>query len=234
MSKFDCLFVNGDSYSARFSDHPVYADFLAEQLSLPVINKSVVGSNNKRILRSSIEYINELLSNNQTPLVVIGWSFIKRLEVGYYGNNQQILQRIPDKKHNTNYLKTVTLDWLIDTNEMTPDIKSLLHTTDDLYKLLADFYLDLYLFTQFLKLNNIQYMFFSAADNTHCPIDSFPGIENQMFVSSVNKDVNIFKLHNFCIRNWGLENDPDCRTDTGHLSENGHKTFSNFLLDMIR
>jgi hypothetical protein len=36
------------------------------------------------------------------------------------------------------------------------------------------------------------------------------------------------------IMDWAFKNDPDCNKVTGHLSENGHKKFSAFLLEKIK
>jgi hypothetical protein len=32
---------------------------------------------------------------------------------------------------------------------------------------------------------------------------------------------------------WAKENDPECHPVTGHLSEDGHKKFSNFILNNV-
>ena len=51
---FDCILINGDSYSAK-TNQRVYGDFLQEQLGLPVYNIAQQGSNNQRIIRSTLE-----------------------------------------------------------------------------------------------------------------------------------------------------------------------------------
>jgi hypothetical protein len=233
MNQFDCIFINGDSYSQEITNSKVYANYIGEAFDLPVINKAVAGSSNKRILRSSVEYINELLANGKTPLVIIGWSFIRRIEVWYYGNSRSILNKIPDKK-NAAYLKTITLDWLVDSKEMTLAYKSLINNDLEIHKALLDFYLDLYLLKNFLQSKNLNYLFFSAARNTDCPLNCFPDITTQNFVTDVAADSKIYKLHEFCIMNWAFENDSECHSVTGHLSENGHKSFSKFLLTLIK
>jgi hypothetical protein len=35
---YDCIVVNGDSYSAPVKEHRVYADFLAEHFNIPIYN----------------------------------------------------------------------------------------------------------------------------------------------------------------------------------------------------
>jgi hypothetical protein len=234
MSQFDCIFVNGDSYSQEMTDSKVYANYIGESFNLPVINKAVAGSSNKRILRSSVEYINELVEDGKTPLIIIGWSFIRRIEVWYYGNSRFILNRIPDKKDNANYLKTITLDWLVNSEDMTLAHKSLINDDLEIHKALLDFYLDLYLLKNFVQSKNLKYLFFSAARNTDCPLNCFPDITTQNFVTDVAADPQIYKLHEFCVMHWAFENDPECNSVTGHLSESGHKQFSNFMLTLIK
>ena len=60
----DVIFVNGDSYSTGTE---TYADFLSEKLGIPVKNYAQLGSNNKRIIRSSIEYLEELQKTFKIP-----------------------------------------------------------------------------------------------------------------------------------------------------------------------
>ena len=66
----DLILVNGDSYSVG-KKHQSYADFLGLALDLPVYNLSVAGSNNDRIVRSTIEKTIDLLNQGKNPLVII-------------------------------------------------------------------------------------------------------------------------------------------------------------------
>jgi hypothetical protein len=224
--KFDCILISGDSYSAP-TKHKVYGDFLSEHFGIPVKNFAIQGSNNDRILRSSIEYLQEVKSEYQNPLVIIGWSFIRRLEVWYYENNRKLINQIPDSADS----RFITLDHVINAGEATLEQKALINEDLFIHKQLMDFYTNLYMFAHYLESQNLSYAFFSAAKNTDCPIHCFPYIHSLEQVKWVEKNPNIFKLHDFCILNWAIENDPDCHSVTGHLSELGHKKFANFLLD---
>ena len=53
---YDGLIVNGDSYSAKYSETLTYANFLGNSLNTPVENIARVGSNNDRIVRSTIDF----------------------------------------------------------------------------------------------------------------------------------------------------------------------------------
>lgn len=226
---YDCLLINGDSYSAEITNKKVYGDFLSESLGIPVKNFAKVGSNNKRILRSTIEYLLEVKEQYQNPLVILGWSFVRRQEVWYYGDNVKILQRIPDNPDS----RLVTLDNLLQNKEATLEQKCMILPDLQVHKSLTDFYTDLYLFSHYLKQQKVNYFWFSAAKNTDCPVNCFPYLMSLKQVQSVLQDPGIFDLHDFCIMNWAKENDPDAHPVTGHLSENGHQKLANFLLEKI-
>ena len=138
---FDCLLINGDSYTAPTS-HTVYADVLGQDLSLPVINLAFAGSNNDRILRSTLEQVIKLKNENKNPLVIVGWSFIRRLEVWYHGDNTSVINKIPDSNNCVDYTspRFITLDFLINENVATLEQKCLMQDDLFVHKQLTDFY----------------------------------------------------------------------------------------------
>jgi hypothetical protein len=229
MKSFDCIFINGDSYSAPIYNQMVYGNFLQKKLQIPLFNHALIGSNNHRILRSSIEHIHNLKQNYQNPLIIIGWSFIRRLEIWYYGNNQKLINRVPDSPDS----RFFTLNQVIGAGEATLEQKALINEDLFIHKQLMDFYTDLYMFAHLLESSNLSYLFFSAAKNTDCPIHCFPYLESLQQVKWVSGNQKIYKLHDFCIKDWAKENDPAADAVTGHLSINGHEKFSNFLLEKI-
>jgi hypothetical protein len=234
---FDCLVVNGDSYSAQnLNINAVYADVLGDNLNLPVINLAFPGSSNDRILRSTIEQALELKQQNKNPLVIIGWSFIRRLEVWYYGDNPRIISRIPDSGTKEDYRrpKFVTLDMLIQENDATLEQKCLVQEDLFVHKQLTDFYTGIYMLSQTLNNLQIKWFMFSAAKNTEIPVHCFPYIESLNHVKWCQNQTNIFDLHKFCIMNWSEEHDKDRKPITGHLSEQGHIKFASVLLDWLR
>ena len=224
---YDCIVINGDSYSAP-TTHQVYADFLSEHYGIPVKNFALHGSNNDRILRSSIEYQHNNKSEYSKPLVIIGWSFIRRMEIWYHGNNQHLLDTMPDSDQS----RFITLDWVINSGEATLEHKALLNDEQAIHKQLMDFYTNLYLFGRTLESQNISYRFFSAAKNTPYPISNFSYLNSLEQVQWVVNNPGIFKLHDFCISGWANENDSNC-SSTGHLSEDGHSKFARFIIDNI-
>ena len=230
MQKFDCVFVNGDSYSATGKTELVYGDFLARKFSVPNLNFSATGSSNQRIIRSSIEYLQKVKTEFQNPLVIIGWSFIRRLEVWYYGSDQTILSRVPDIDSMPDS-RLITLNLLLNSGAATVEQKCLVNEDLFVHKQLTDFYTNLYMFANFLQSQNLSYLFFSAARNTDCPVHCFPYVNSLEQVKWVVSNKNIYRLHDFCVMDWAKENDPNADPVTGHLSQSGHEKFSNFILD---
>ena len=229
---FDCLFLNGDSYSALCPDRITYGEFLSKKLNVPLINNAIPGSNNDRIIRSSVESITDLLETGKTPLVVIGLSFIRRLEVWYYGNNTKLLSRVPDRADDHSSLKLITLDHLMNTNEITTGQKELfIETTDTLHKRLIDFYMDLFLFCNWLEKMNLQYFVFSPASNTECNTFSL-NISGLKFIDWCKDNQRIWKLIDFCFLDWAKDHDPEADV-TGHLSTNGHRKFTDILIENL-
>lgn len=234
MTKYDKIIVNGDSYSA-LGQNGSYSTTLGEKLNLPVDNIAVAGSNNDRIARTTIEKV--LLESRSTKrlLVIVGWSFVRRLEVWYYGNSYKVESRIPDRNNKEEHKnpRFVTLDMLSALNELTVEQKCLVNEDLFVHKQLTDFYTHVYLLSQFLQNNSVDYLFFSAAKNVEIPTSSFPYIENLHQVQQVVSDKNIFDLHNFYIQDWARNNDPNADPVTGHLSAQGHMKFADFLLEKI-
>lgn len=225
------LLVNGDSYSES-CDFPVYADHLASHWKTSVTNLSLAGSNNDRICRSTVEHIEKLDLSNTKPFVVIGWSFIRRLEVWYYGQNEKILKRIPDKLDQDNYNRFITLDFLLPDNA-TLEQKCLIQEDLFVHKQLVEFYTKIFFLANYLESKNIDYLFFSGAKNCEVPLHCFPSLEKMSLIQNVANNKKIFKLHNFYIMDFALRNDPYCDKGTGHLSESGHKKFADYILETM-
>lgn len=222
------VLINGDSYSAA-REHNVYGDFVGKKWDCSVVNIAIEGSNNDRICRSTVEYIESLPSDSK-PFVIIGWSFIRRLEVWYYGDNKKILNRIPDKTDDSVYNKFVTLDVLLSKNEATLEQKCLIQEDLFVHKQLIEFYTKIFFLANYLESKKIDYLFFSGAKNCEVPIHCFPSLEKMSLIQKVTNNKKIYNLHDFYIMDYAFKNDPDCNKHTGHLSELGHEKFAEYML----
>ena len=224
---YDAILVNGDSYSAGNS-FPVWPEHLGKILGKQVYNISYPGSSNKRILRSTIEYTLKLQQKNIKPLVIIGWSFIRRQEVWYYGESKTINHMFPEQ-----HSKLVTLDVLLENNLATYQQKALLMDPKEIHKALVDFWTDVWLLTQALDNFQTPHWFFSAADNTDCPVNCFPYIDNLLLTQDIINNPRVYKINEFCIPLWGRINDKKVGV-TGHLSADGHREFAKFIAEQIK
>ena len=231
---FDCILVNGDSYSAKIR-HDVYSDVLHKKSGLPVVNIARQGSNNDRIRRSTIEKLIELKQQYTNPLVIVGWSFIRRMEVWYYGESQQVINRIPDRENIPEHCKPslVTLDVLTGLNQATVEQKCLINEDLFVHKQLTDFYTSLYTFAHTVESLGAKLFCFSAAKNVEIPVHSFPYIQSLHQVQWCQQQNNLYQLHDFYIKQWAEQYDPLRKLDTGHLSESGHAQFADVLIQWL-
>lgn len=69
--------------------------------------------------------------------------------------------------------------------------------------------------------------------SSDCPIHCFPYIQSLKQVQWVAQNPKIHQLHEFCTMHWAKDNDPESHPVTGHLSEQGHKKFSKFILEKL-
>jgi hypothetical protein len=227
MKKYDVLILNGDSYSEETKDFPSYGHWVAKQLNIPFCNLAVSGSSNDRILRSTLEHYESIKNNYKNPLFLIGWSYLHRVEAWYHGKNASVLNRAPD-----NLSRLVTVDW-IPSNEVSDYIKSLITDITTVDKKIIDWYTNMYLLSNFFTEADVDYWFFSAANNTDFDIATFPTFAKMKIVNQVVNNKRIFDLHKFCISDWSAQHDPDRFPASGHLSKTGHEKFSKFVLDKL-
>jgi hypothetical protein len=233
---FDYLLVNGDSYTAEKRNQEAYSNTLGKLLGVPVVNISRHGTNNDRILRTTIEKVIELKSKGHTPLVIVAWSFIRRQEVWYYGNNENVIRHIHDRdaQEEIQNPRLVTLDVLLKENEATIEQKCLINDDSSFHKQLTDFYTNMYLLGNTLNALGVRWFMFSGAKNTKIPLHYFSYIQSLEQFKWCHNQTNIYKMHEFCISDWGENNDVDRDTKTGHLSENGHRKFAGTVFKWLR
>jgi hypothetical protein len=226
MSKYDFIYLNGDSYSAKYSAR-CYGDFLQDKLGIPVFNKACMGSNNYRITRITLENILEIKSQHPRMLVILGMSFITRDEIWYEDTVKQSMV-IPD---NAEFPESrLTTSRVLD-NGAWDEIKD--HIVDlNINRQLVHFYTNLYMLTQTLENFGVDYFIFSAARNDGWREANWSFINSLRIAKECNSNPKIFNLHNFSIPEFAKQNNIDTAS-TGHLYEDGHDKFSNFLIEKL-
>ena len=232
----DLLLVNGDSYSAPFGNQE-YGARLSAEMKLPLVNLAKAGSNNDRIFRSTIEAVNHFTAQQQKVFVVLALSFVRRTEVWITDANEHgvVLQKeqFPEQDREHLVLPTFTLDWVQNLPRLASQFKHLVVDDFNVHKKLLDFYTQIFLVSNFFKMQNIPYVIFSAARNTDCPVNCFPAIQNLSMVQQVIADPAVVPLHDDCFLDWASRNDPDANV-TGHLSAVGHAKYALELHERIR
>lgn len=232
------LLVNGDSYSATQLQHKVYSYFIAEDLGIESVNIAKQGSNNDRIFRSTVEAVLDLLAQGHRPMVIVGLSFIRREEVWLTDIDSimsaRVKEQYPRITNDSQILPTATLDWVVSDPRWKKQFQHLVIEDFYIHKKLLDFYTNVFLLTSFLRLHQLPYLIFSAAKNTESPVESFPAIDNLQLVKEVIKDPFVIDLHTHHVMEWAKNNDPKANKTTGHLSEDGHRKYATWLLDILK
>ncbi len=248
MKNWDTIIVNGDSYSALSPRHRVYSEFMQEQLDLVCDNVARQGSNNDRILRSTIEAVLHHLAQGHRPLLILGLSYIMRQEV-WVGDVEsdtlditpdtvrsiwnRMLEPYPQVNHHSQTLPVVSLDWVANESRWKQQFRHQVEYEFYIHKRVLDTYVNLFTLTEFLHRRGVPYIVFSAASNQDCAVETFPAIQHLASVKSVMADPHVIELHTNCVRLWAQSNDPDCDPRTGHLSEQGHRLWAQRMIRLI-
>lgn len=238
---YDTIYVNGDSHSQKRSEYKVYSDFLSELYpNANVINNALWGSNNIRIFRKSTE---DLLATSGKTLAVIGFSFVTREEFWYNGDypvphiyekntfdfpiNRNLVDKLgfDTTLHHMYWQETVS-----DYDD--PDIKNMIvNKHHNPTKNLTDFIFNLVNFTGFLKSQNIDYLLFRGSLEQDLELINWDFIKSTNAWKYIQQDQKILDL-DFSIPRFAYENNLST-DDLGHLLEDGHKKFTEFLASYV-
>jgi hypothetical protein len=226
MTNYDFIYVNGDSYSAKNADFKCYSECLQDKLDIPVYNNAIMGSNNYRIIRITLENILEMRVQYPRMLAILGMSFITRDEIWHDENSKKSLAvpdltEFPGSKLITSRVLNGTWDEIKD------------HIVDlNINRQLVHFYTNLYMLTQTLEKHNIDYFIFSAAKNDGWKEANWSFINSLRIVKECNSNPKIFNLHNFSIPVFAEQNGIST-TSSGHMYSDGHDKFSEFLIEKL-
>ena len=257
---FPLIYCNGCSYSNSLF-HPdlngkVHADYVGETLNGFVLNKSISGSNNRRIIRTSLHDIihQRQLNPNQKIIVFISLTFEIRSDLWV----DDLTADYPEESQFVTHQFSVFTDWQerlllgkpIDTSwsrKYTPQPKliqsDMLRSkfSTHLNKAKAFFFspyaerinllTDLLMFTAACKQYNINYLIFQA------PVAQQLDDEYLLdfFKDQIAKDLRIFNLETFGFLNWAHEQkfiplDSLDNPTIGHYNSDAHKAFADQVL----
>jgi hypothetical protein len=168
------ILINGCS----FMDSYYYTRHFSRLLNANTVNLSKPGSSNRRIIRTTAEHI----ERNTVDIVVLGLTFYDRQEsplsnqldpwVSYNSQGMQaVFANVNDFNSVEEYQqlgKYILSRYRYDINE---------HYLDQLY-------LDLRMFSAYLKEKNIKFCVFNTCDRHHKPVDLGPGFVPFAFVGN--------------------------------------------------
>jgi hypothetical protein len=224
------IYINGDSYSAPCY-HKVYGDFLQHSTGRTVDNQASIGVGNRNIIRNTLQDLN----NKEPTLCILGLSFITREELWVNDKNQwndtkiNIKTRIREKERKQGS-RFVTDSWM--ENNLPPGYRRYL----DICRQWCDAYVDLYMLAHTLTQLGHDYYIFGAAHNsmggTELDVDYQGYLFNLPQYIWCKQNPRILALEEFDIPSWA-QNEKIKTTETGHLLEEGHKQFADWLKERL-
>lgn len=175
------VLLNGCS----FMDNWHYGNYLKNTLSADVINLAKAGSSNRRIIRTTVDYLEE----TQVDIVILGLTFYDR-------------QESPFKIHNTDPWVSYNAQGMQAVFSAVEDFESL-----TAHKLIGDYildryrydinhhyldslYLDLRLLTSYLLKRKIKFAIVNMCDKHHKNIDLGAGVVPLTFIGNVYLEEN--------------------------------------------
>jgi hypothetical protein len=223
------IYVNGDSYLHNANDGRNVASFLGEYTNDHVVDSSIPGSCNNRILRTSLRDLLVLKQTHENITAFIGLTYIFRSDVWdtinqperWKNSNDGEFASYPLMNFNEplvipNYLKPYAQQWA-----------KWYHYEAEITKLLQG----VILLSTWCKTNNITLRIFSSTS-----FDQLIDIEAPFirpFYIEISKDANVIDLFNFSLIGY-------CKSlghvpyDSGdHLAEPAHKDAAAFLLTTL-
>ena len=254
------LYVNGCSWSSSSSPTmttKVYADFLSEKLKCKSINHSIPASSNKRIIRSTVRNLLSLKQNYKNIICVVNITQPYRYEVWLNESHLDILRKktqlndfdykILEKYRNADdgmfksFIfgdKLLPLRVLPHFNDLENNV---LHFLDD-ETVYYQLFVDILLFTNFCKVNDIKYLIFAGTKLAYYDsIDKEFSYIKDFYRQVINDPAVLdFESLNFCgwtksngYNFFEKENEIENFT-TGHPDQQAHEIWSEILYQKLK
>jgi hypothetical protein len=235
------IYVNGDSYMTPVDGGKDVSHFLSEKLKLSSINKSIRGSSNSRILRTSMRDLLMLKKENPNIVAIIGLSFIYRQSI-WDPIGQAERWKYQNDGEFASYQMFTEETWLEKikgnrrVHNLPSHIKSYVKEWAKLYDIEAETTILLQqveLFSSWCKLNGINCFIFSSPDQEKVDF-SAPFIKPYYDAICENKNVIHlfdFSFLKFCKANNFVGVDVDQCGDFAHHGQSAFDKFSDFLLE---
>ena len=232
MQKYKYLYVNGDSYTfgldleyqsgiPRFKTHSKHrwSNLLSERLDCREVNQAKCGSSNDRIVRTLFDWYINNEDKHKDTFVVIGWTVPYRFEHFVKDEWKQEQAGHGWVSPATKVMGGFTFD-NPDSFKEPGEHKPL---SDEMYK--RDFRNHVLLIQNFLKINNIEYLFFIVHDDGIT--NSLEDLKNNPlldFENIIDISFNDFSENIQNEKIWGYR----------HPNRLSHKLWAKKLYDKIR
>ena len=214
-----CSFTWGDELSNRNSR---YASLLANKLNCKLVDLSMNGSSNERILRTTFDYLQDPKTDLENLIVVIGWSGISRTEI--YNNGWD----------------TIT-PTMIGTDERATEYYTHIQSEqqDNL-----NFYYQVLILQMWLEKHNVKYFMFRidsgqvkmvVKDGSNKEVSD--GYDTTHLSQQQIKDINLktfpsYISNTLTFREYGIQNGGGLKPK-GHPDEKSHELFTEYLYGVL-
>jgi len=245
MKNIDLVYINGDSYSVP-RPFKIYGEYIADYYNVDHVNKSVLGSANSRIFRTSLRDLIDLKTQYKNILACVSLSFIMRTDLWdieheferyRQGNDGDFMCIGPfgGQKDWADNIKSLVSNSGTKYNSFCRNFATFFDMEAETVRLLEK----IILFSNWCKNNNVNYIIFSPMYQETIDF-SAPFISS--FYDEINQDKNILNPFDFSFLQWCLDrNHPTIdkasaivngkQYQVGHMGETGHKDFAEFLIE---
>lgn len=235
------LYVNGDSYMIQSTGKNT-GDWLSENLNMPVINKSITGSSNDRIFRTSLRDLLNLKKDHKNITAIVGLSFIYRKSI-WDPIGQLEKWKNQDDGEFASYQMFTELDWVSRLrlnkkfNKVPPHILNYSKEWARLFDPEAEMTIllqEIELFSTWCESHDIKYCIFSSPRQEDIIDLNAPFIKP--FNDALSTKRNVLNIFEFSFLKFSEDNgfigfDYDRHGKYAHQGEAAHKKFAEFLLD---
>ena len=215
-----CSFTWGDELSNRNSR---YASLLSNKLNYELVDNSMCGSSNERILRTTFDYLQDPKTDLENLLVVIGWSGISRTELYNDGWDTITPTMMGTDKRAIEYYQWIQ-------SEQQDNLK---------------FYNQVLLLQLWLEKHNVKYFMFRidsgqvkmvVKDGSNREVSD--GYDTTYLSQQQIKDINLktfpsYISNTLTFREYGIQNGGGLKPK-GHPNEKSHELFSEYLYGIIQ
>ena len=215
-----CSFTWGDELSNRNSR---YANLLANKLNCELVDGSMCGASNERILRTTLDYLQDPKTDLENLIVVIGWSGISRTELYNDGWDTITPTMMGTDKRAIEYYQWIQ-------SEQQDNLK---------------FYNQVLLLQLWLEKHNVKYFMFRidsgqvkmvVKDGSNREVSD--GYDTTYLSQQQIKDINLktfpsYISNTLTFREYGIQNGGGLKPK-GHPNEKSHELFSEYLYGIIQ